>query len=123
MSRSPLQRLGSRFAYGRTVDFPINATLNVNAICTDASAQNLADILDDTDGHVIKLTVKDSTADKKVQMQYILKGCRLDSESFSSSIGSNKSVDLTFSTQIGGINDTSNGVFVSGAFVGNSFND
>ena len=48
-------------------------------------------------------------------MQIELKGCTIDSESFSSSIGSNKSVDLTFSTQIGGTRDVNNGVFISGS--------
>ena len=38
----------------------------------------------------------------------------LDSESFSSAIGDNKTVDLTFSTQIGGPEETSVGVFMSG---------
>ena len=119
LSRSPLQRLGTRFAYARTVDFPVNATLSVNAICNDVTAKNLADILDDTAGKDVTLTLNDETGGAK--MIYTLKGCRLDSESFSSSIGSNKSVDLTFSTQIGGVNDTGNGVFVSGTFGDNPF--
>jgi hypothetical protein len=54
-------------------------------------------------------------------MIYVLKKAKLDSESFSSSIGSNKTVDLTFSTQIGGPNDTGNGVFVSGIGSGSIF--
>ena len=49
------------------------------------------------------------------RMIWTLKGCTLDSESFSSSIGSNKSVELSFSTQIGGPKDTANGIFASGA--------
>jgi len=47
--------------------------------------------------------------------RYTLKGLKIDSQSFSSSIGSNKTVDLTFSTQIGGPNDQANGIFMSGA--------
>lgn len=119
LSRSPLQRLGTRFAYSRSVDFPVNATLSVSAICNDVTAKNLADILDDTAGKEVTLTLKDENDVTKVL--YTLKGCRLDSESFSSSIGSNKSVDLTFSTQVGGVNDTSNGVFVSGTFTDSPF--
>mgnify|MGYP001382358610 FL=1 len=38
----------------------------------------------------------------------------LDSESFSSAIGDNKTVDLTFSTQIGGPEQEGVGVFISG---------
>ena len=43
------------------------------------------------------------------------KGARIDSESISSDIGSNKSVDLSFTTQIGGPEDKLHGVFISGA--------
>ena len=118
LSRSPLQRLGTRFAYARPVDFPVNATLSINAICTDVVARNLADTLDGsgaTNDLVLKLKSTDNAGVQTDRMIYTLKGCRLDSESFSLSVGSNKSVDLTFSTQIGGVNDSGNGVFVSGA--------
>jgi hypothetical protein len=114
LSRSPLQRLGTRFPFARTVDFPVNATLSVNGIVNDVTAANLATILDSQGGKTVTLTIKEpgGSNDKIV---YVLKGCRIDSESFSSSVGSNKTVDLTFSTQVGGPDDTNNGVFVSGA--------
>jgi len=118
LSRSPLQRLGTRFAYARPIDFPVNATLSVSAICSDVVARNLADTLDGagaTNDLVLKLKSTASDGTQTDRMIYRLKGCKLDSESFSLSVGSNKSVDLAFSTQIGGVGDTANGVFVSGA--------
>jgi hypothetical protein len=48
-------------------------------------------------------------------MRFELKGAKLESESYSSSIGSNKTVDLVFNAQVAGPNDTDNGLFVSGA--------
>ena len=45
---------------------------------------------------------------------YILKNVKPDSQSFSSSIGDNKTVTLDFSTQIGGPRDTNAGVFFAG---------
>ena len=113
LSRSELQRLGTRFPYSRSVDFPVNATLSVNGIVNEVTAGNLATIIDDDSTKTVTLTIKDTNGNNR--MIYTLKGCKIDSESFSSSIGSNKSVDLTISTQIGGIGDTDNGVFVSGA--------
>ena len=113
LSRSELQRLGTRFPYSRSVDFPVNATLSVNGIVNEVTEANLATIIDDNSTKTVTLTIKDTA--RANRMVYTLKGCKIDSESFSSSIGSNKTVDLTFSTQIGGIGDTDNGVFVSGA--------
>ena len=114
LSRTSLQRLGSKFAYARAVDFPVTATLSVSAILNEVTAANLADVLNDENKRDITLTLKgpNGTSDRMI---WTLKGCKLDSESFSSSIGSNKSVELAFSTQIGGPNDLANGIFVSGA--------
>ena len=112
MSRSTLERLGSRSAYARSVDFPVVATLSVSAIVNEVAAQNLADIVDDEVEKDVTLTLKDDANTDSVI--YTLKGCSFDSESISSSIGSNKTVDLTFSTSVGGPNDTSHGVFMSG---------
>jgi len=122
LKRTPLRRLGTKFAYARAVDFPIKATLNVKAIVNEITAQNIATVLNGTtfgSGNInsqqsITLSLKgpDGTSNKMI---YVLKGCTLDSESFTSAIGSNKSVDLVFSTQIGGPNDLVNGLFVSGA--------
>lgn len=113
LARESIQKLGSRFAVVKVMTFPILATINVSATLTDIDARNLADQIDSNATQDIVLTVKNANR-SSLAMVYKLKQCKLDSEAFSSSIGSNKSVDLTFSTQIGGANDSTNGVFVSG---------
>jgi hypothetical protein len=113
MSRSTLQRLGSKNAYARSTDFPIEATLSVSAIVNDVTDKSLSVILADEVEKDITITLRNSAGSNR--MVYQLKNCSLVSESFSSSIGSNKTVDLQFKTSIGGPNDTVNGVFVSGA--------
>jgi len=120
MSRSPLERLGSRFPFARTVDFPVNASLSVSAIVNEVTAANLANIIDNQNGITVQLTFNErgtSTA----AASYKLVNAKLDSESFSSAIGSNKTVDLTFSTQIGGPTDVTNNILFSGASNENPF--
>jgi len=113
LSRSPIARLGSKFPFAREVDFPVTATMSVSAIVANTQAANLADLL--TSGvQEASVTVKDGSTDNTPAVKYTMKGLKVDSQSFSSSIGSNKTVDITFSTQIGGPNDTLNGVFMSG---------
>jgi hypothetical protein len=124
LKRTSLRRLGTKFSYARAVDFPIKASLSVKAIVNELTAQNIANVLTSSatatgSGNInstqtITLSLKgpDSSTNRII---YTLRGCTLDSESFTSAIGSNKSVDLTFSTQIGGPNDLTNGIFVSGA--------
>ena len=113
LSRSPLERLGTKFAYARSVDFPVQATLSVSAIVNELKAKELTAIIDDESTKTITLTLKDEAG--TAAMIYKMKGAQIVSESFSSSIGSNKTVDLTFATSLSGPNDLTNGVFVSGA--------
>jgi len=115
MSRSTLERLGSRSAYARSVDFPVVATLSVSAILNDVEDSNLADIVNDEVEKDVTLALRKD--DGSTGILYTLKGVSFDGESISSSIGSNKSVDLTFSTSVGGPNDTSHGVFMSGSSI------
>jgi len=114
LSRTPIDRLGSRFPFAREVDFPITCTLNISAIVSNAQAKNLADIINLGESNAA-ITVNDQQTPPVPAVRYDLKGLKIDSQSFSSSIGSNKTVDLTFSTQIGGPKDALNGVFMSGA--------
>ena len=112
LSRTPLDKLGSKFAYARTVDFPITTTLSVSAIMNEESAMNLAAKLEEPEKDV---TIVLKNSDDSTGCIWELKGALVDSESFSSSIGSNKTVDLTFSSQIGGPEDTAAGIFLSGS--------
>jgi hypothetical protein len=117
LSRTPIERLGSKFPFARVVDFPVNATLTVNAFVNTAVSQNLADLISGCGGQGLK-TVSiglNECGGTDLGLLVTMKGATLDSESFSSSIGSNKSVDLTFSTQIGGIRDLEKGIFFSGS--------
>lgn len=114
LSRTPIERLGSRFAFARVTDFPVTATMSVNALVNEVEARNLADMIDDGNERNITLTIKKPGTDTPA-VKYTFAAARLDSESYSSDIGSNKSVDITFSTQIGGPNDLVHGIYFSGA--------
>lgn len=117
LSRTPIERLGSKFPFARVVDFPVNATLTVNAVVNTMEAQNLASMISGCgQGTLRNVTISMKECGGTTTGLLIgLSGCTIDSESFSSSVGSNKSVDLTFSTQIGGTKDTTKGIFVSGS--------
>ena len=111
LSRSPLDRLGSKFAFARSVDFPVTTTLSVSALMNEEAARNLSELLEQPERDV-SITLKDTDDNDAVIWDF--KGALVDSESYSSSIGSNKTVDLTFSAQIGGPEDITAGIFMSG---------
>jgi len=120
MSRTPLQCMGSVFPKSRELDLPISVTLTANANVADITSGDLTSLLcDPAQERDITVTMRSQCGDKANNddslMIFTLKGATLDSQSMSSSIGDNKSVDLTFSAQVGGPQDTTNGLFISGS--------
>ncbi len=117
LSRTVLQRLGSVFGYTRVVDVPINFDLSISAVVSELREANLFDVMAENNKNNFTLTLNDSNATTPVpKMQYTIKGAILQSETYSESIGDNQSVDLVYTVQVGGANDTTNGVFMSGNY-------
>ena len=120
LGRSDLQRLGNSYAYAKEIDFPVTCTLTVNALVADLKAGNLVNMLCGNE-YDLSVSMKPpkcvecGSNDEQDAIRIDFKNALLDSESFSSSIGDNKTVDLTFSTQIGGPEEQGVGVFFSGS--------
>lgn len=119
LSRTPIEQLGSRFPFARPVDFPVTATLSVSALANEQVKRNLAAFLDDTS--LSDITVGINQPGGAGGIRYTLKGAQFDSESSSLDIGSNRTVELSFSAQVGSTNQTNVGVFCSGSHSGSVF--
>ena len=121
LSRSVLNRLGNAFGFSREIDFPITVSVGISAIVADLKRGNLFDELYDTTKHDLCIAMKKpgTAGGGDEQVRFQLKNVTLDSESYSSSIGDNKSVDLSFSATVGGPEDTTNGLFISGTQINN----
>lgn len=124
LSRSPIEQLGNKFAYARLIDFPVTLSMGVDAVISDLTTGSLAEIVD-CDGLFdarIQLGSPDCGTQTEAEKQryaaanYIVKGIKLDSQSFSLGMGDNKTVSLAFSTQIGGPEQSGMGLFMSGYY-------
>ncbi len=119
MSRTILGRLGNTFGYARVIDLPMNIDISVSAILSELRSNNLFERLASTDKYDFRLTMRRSAGTGKPGADAIIidvKGARLEGESYSNAIGDNETVDITFSTQVGGSNDTDNGIFMRGSY-------
>jgi hypothetical protein len=118
LGRTPIEKLGSRFAFARPIDFPLTVSMSVDAQVTEMVAGNLASLVcDDSATYTPIVTIEKPVCnDTTVVAEFKLKGAKLDSQEFSSDIGANKTVTLTFSTQVGGPEDLNNGLFISGLY-------
>ena len=117
LARTPLQKLGNRFAFSREIDFPVTATLELNAEVGDLADGNLADILcgETEKEFTISMKKPGCGTTKGTALAYVFKGAKLVSQSFSSAIGDNATMTATYEVQLGGPQDTAKGIFISGS--------
>lgn len=114
LTRTILQRLGNTFGFARVVDVPINFDVTMNAIVSELQDKNLFDLLGAPEKRDFTIKLRDSNGSEKIA--YTIKGAILQTETFSENLGDNQTVDLTYTVQVGGANDTDNGLFMSGSY-------
>jgi hypothetical protein len=125
IGRDPIQKLGSKFAFTREITFPVVVKASVDAVLGDIGGSDnlgkaLSDIVcDESAKYNLTLVLNQPKTScggaSTPALTYTLKGVKLDSQSFSSSIGDNKTVTMDFSAQIGGASDQNNGLFIKSA--------
>lgn len=122
LSRTQIQKLGSRFAVSREIDFPVSVNLRVNAIVGDYATGALAEnIKKNTPYNITVNLAKPSFSYGVAQadggntaVSYSLKSAYLDNQQYSLDIGGSKTVQLSFVCPLTGPQDTSKGIFLSG---------
>lgn len=114
LTRDPLQKLGSKYAFAREIRFPVQVNLSVEANLGDIKTGNLVDMINNDVSYDVRIGIKHPQSGSVRMMEYTLKNAKLDSQSWTSSIGPNKSVSMNFSSQVGGPLQTTRGLFFSG---------
>ena len=120
LTRTTLQRLGSTFGFTKSPDVPITATITINALLADLKQGALTDLLCVCEDPDLSIKIYDpqcidcESKSEGLAMVYTMRGAKLDSENFSSTLGDNKTVELTFSCQVGGADDPAKGIYIYG---------
>lgn len=118
LGRTPLQKLGNRFAFSREIDFPVQATLSIEAILGDLQDGNLADMICQTGTFDLSVIMRKPACGAlgTPSLAYTMKGAKVNSQSVSTSIGDNATFSAEYQVQIGGPQDLNRGVFISGSY-------
>ena len=123
LSRQPINRLGSRYAKTRDIQFPINVNFEVTMLAQDLKKGSLAGFLSETGKYSANVLMKYSNQnidgiDKKPgsgAFNISLKNLYLESQKWSTQVGSEpQTIATTWLGQIGGTGDLENGLFLSG---------
>jgi len=118
LKRTPIQKLGSRFPFSREIDFPLTATLSIDSQMGDLENFNLSDLLCETGFYDLTISMKENSCSGNGEVAILaqLKGAKLKSENLSTAIGSNATVKLDYEVSIGGPEEVTKGVFISGSY-------
>lgn len=119
LRREDLQKLGNRFLYSKEVQYPLSVSCSINGLVRDLNTGDLSAFICSDNTYDVELSIKrpGCEANRPVIAKYRLLGAKLDGQSYSLGIGSNKTFTLDFSRQVG--SPTQNvGLFLSGT-VGN----
>lgn len=115
LSRTNLQKLGSKYAFSKEINFPVSVQLQVTADVGDVQSGNLAVAIANNSNYTPSIRILQPNT-QNTAVYYELRGAKLDSQSWSTNIGNNSSVNLTFSAQLGGPQATGVGLFLSGVY-------
>ncbi len=112
LTRQDLNKLGSKYAFAKVIQFPQAVTMQVQADAGEFSSGSLVEIINNNTSFNPKVQLKQAGT-SAVIAEFQVRGAKLDSQAITSSIGPNKNISLTFSAQLAGPQST-NGLFLSG---------
>lgn len=116
LNREPQNKFGSKFAFARTITFPVEVNLSVEANQGDISASSVDALLCSDAPQTLSITLAKPSCSGSgpVAASYTLIGAKLNGANWSSNIGSNQTVTLNYSSTIGGPGDNLNALIFSG---------
>lgn len=116
LSREAIECLGSKYAKSKEITFPIDVSLQVEALMGDLVTGKLNNLTCNDVGYNMSVTLKQPSCngDGDVAVVYNMRNAKLDSQSWSTSIGPAQTVSMNWSAKIGGPEDLANGLFISG---------
>ena len=117
LGREQMRRLGSKFAFSREVTFPVDVNLTVDGIVTQIITGSIADTLTCDKAYDVSINIKRNACPgdpTPVIARYILRNAKLNGQNYSSDIGSNQRVSLSWTAQIGSARQTGIGFMMSG---------
>jgi hypothetical protein len=117
LNQEDLNKLGSKYAFAKVPQFPVVASLQVEALVGDLQTGHLGDIVADNRSFNPSVTITKPGDPNTIIVKYILKNAKLDTQASDLSIGANRNLSLTFNSQIGGPENVTAGLFFSGVTV------
>ncbi len=125
LSTDNINQLGNPFPIGRPIQFPVNSTLTVDATAADVAESSIATLFCSDNPVNLAFACKLPACDRNgpTAVSILFNNAKLTNRDYSSSIGQNSTVRLTYSNQVGGIssNYLGQGIVVSGNYLSSAY--
>jgi hypothetical protein len=120
LNRESIQALGYKYARSKEIQFPINVNFSVDVLAGDLTTGSISTILCDETKYDATVTMKKPSCDGSgaVALKLTLKNIKLESQQYKGSIGPAQTIAIQWVGQIGGPQDLSNGLYLSGVASG-----
>ena len=117
LNQEDLNQLGSKYAFAKVPTFPVSCSMQIESLVGEFATGNLINMVDDNRSFNPTITIYSPGSRTNVIAKYTLKNAKLDNQSSNLSIGQNKALSLTFTSQIGEPSQLTAGLFASGITV------
>lgn len=119
LTRENLSSIGHKLPIDRPLVFPIFASLDIEAIVGDSQTGSLSEFMKHNNDYNLKIKLKNpATASNNfpnaVAVQYDLLRSKLEKINYTNQIGGQKSVNMSFRTEIDPYNVGQRGLYISG---------
>ncbi len=123
LSREPLESLGYKLPIDRVINYPVFATLNIQALVGDFDVSNINDFVFNDNNYNIDITLNNKcqfTAPnnyKNIVGKFFFRGAKMTNAGYNESIEGFKTVNFSFSQEMNPL-DFYKGMFMSGVVFG-----
>lgn len=116
MSRESINKLGTKFAFAKELNYPINVSVGADVILGDVlgSTGSLVTLINADESYDLLISAKrpGTTVD---HITLLIKGAKFDSTNYTMPLNSSTTASLAFSAQVGGPSVTTIGLQMSGS--------
>lgn len=117
-NRQNIEQFGTKYAISKDIQFPIDLSVQIEALTSDIQTGCLGNLLCDTNGHTLVVTLNQPIcgvqATRTPVARYEIRNAKLQSQTYGVSVGGDETTTMSFISTIAGSGDNANGLFLSG---------
>lgn len=116
LAREPINALGFKYARSKEIQFPINVSFSAEVLAADFKTGSISELLCSSPNNNLSVTIRqpDCAGTGNVALRLNVLNAKLESQQWGATIGPSQTLTINWTAQVGGPQDVSNGLVMSG---------